>query len=64
MKSTGKTGKKTVDHFLTSFLVPEIYAFKERQNGTKSGSAKYGPIIETLAKTGKFVMSPGLHVNK
>ena len=28
-KSTGKTGKKTVDVFLIPFLVPEISAFKE-----------------------------------
>ena len=28
-ESTGKTGKKTVDLFLISFLVPEISGFKE-----------------------------------
>ena len=28
-ESTGKTGKKTVDRFLISFLVPEISAFKD-----------------------------------
>ena len=28
-ESTGKTGKKTVDLFLISFLMPEISAFKE-----------------------------------
>ena len=28
-ESTGKAGKKTVDLFLISFLVPEILMFKE-----------------------------------
>ena len=28
MKSTGKTGKKTVELYVISFLVPEISAFK------------------------------------
>ena len=41
-ESTGKTGKKTVDLFLISFLIPEISALKEVQNGTRSGSPKYG----------------------
>ena len=41
-ETTGKTGKKTVDLFLISFLVPEIPAFKEVKNGTKSASPKYG----------------------
>ena len=36
-----------------SFLVPDISEFKEVQNGTESGS----PIIKTLAKAGKLVIS-------
>ena len=58
-ESTGKTGKKIVDLFSISFLVPKISALKEVQNGTK-----IGPIVETLAKTAKFVTSTGLHLNK
>ena len=41
-----KTRKNTVDRFLISFLVPEISALKEVQNGTKSGS----PIVKILVK--------------
>ena len=28
-KTTSNTGKKTVDHFSISFIIPEISAFKE-----------------------------------
>ena len=45
-ESTRKTRKNTVDHYLISFLVPEISALKELQDGTKSGS----PVVKILAK--------------
>ena len=41
-ESTRKTRKNTVDHFLISFLVPEVSASKEVQNGTRTSS----PIVE------------------
>ena len=47
--STSKTRKKTVDRFLISFLVPEISAFKEVSNCTKSGS----PIVKIWRNYGE-----------
>ena len=56
-ESTRKTGKNSVDHFLVSYLVPEMSRLEEPKHDPQNW------LVQTTA-TVEIVISSGLHVDQ